>query len=802
MYHAPDSNSRQLTLANGAAQAPVPQRLVYLEPYEAPAAASVDSPSTTWEFIQLLRARKWTLLLFALAGIGLAGLVSLKQTPIYLARTTLELHETGQVLGTLKDMAAGEGRITPEAYLSTQVKVLQSTSLRRRVEQRLRTGATEQDSNGLLPPIPSLGSGPSVAAPAPTGDAKAGVPSATAAMASTGPTGAAPAPAHPKPWTGELPEAETEIKSFGSARILEILCESPDAHYAADFANTMAEEYIQSSMEARWGVAQRTSTWLNRQLAEMRAKLEQSEAQLQNYQRSAGLVITDEQGKDNVAEEKLRQLQAEYSRAEAERVAKQSVYEVAMSAAADTVPQVIDDGRLSGYHARIAELKRELAEKSAALTPAHPQVIRLNAQIGEMETTLRRERANIIARIKNDYDAAARREKMLEDSYRRQMQNVSDNSTKSIYYGLLKREVETNRRLYDELLQKMKELSIGQALPTSNIRVLDPADVPYAPYKPRHAQNMALGLAAGLILGCLFVFTSDHVNRSLKAPGEASYYLKVPELGVIPSSEAVAPAKLPKIDTDNGFMPLQEGVNGAWSANGAGSVELITWQDRPSVVAESYRSTLASILAARGLKDRPRVILVTSVDRGEGKSTTVSNLGIALAEINQRVLLLDADLRKPHLHKIFNLPNAWGLSNLLRERISLKDSPIEALVKPTDIENLYLLPSGPGTVSIANLLYSNRMAELIDRLRGEFDTVIIDTPPMLYLSDARVLGRLADGAILVLRAGKTTRDAAMIAKQRLNDDGIHILGTVLNGWNPKDKNRYGYYRYNYTSDNS
>lgn len=777
----------------GGSTLPGPQRVVYLEPLETPA-ATVESPSGLYDFLQLLRARKWLLLLFALAGTGLAGLISLKQTPLYLARTSLELHEGGQLLGTMREMAA-DARMTPEAYLSTQVKVLQSLSLRRRVEERLRTGSAQPDGHGLLPPIP----------PAPK-------PAQTGAMASTA-AGAIVASASPvvsgggkqeangnKVWTGRQPGARAEIRSFGMARILEILVESPDPQYAAAFANGMAEEFIQSSMEARWGVAQRTSTWLNRQLAEMRAKLEQSEAQLQNYSRNAGLVITDENGKDNVAEEKLRQLQAEYGRAEAERVAKQSVYEVATTAASDTVPQVIDDGRLSGYQTRIAELKRELAEKSAALTPAHPQVIRLNAQLAEMETTLRRERANIIARIKNDYDAALRRERMLEGAYRQQMRAVSDNSTKSIYYGLLKREVETNRRLYDELLQKMKELSIGQALPTSNIRVLDAADVPFLPYKPQHMTNMLLGLLAGVVLGCLFVFTSDHVNRSLKAPGEASYYLKVPELGVIPSSSSVAPAKLPKIDSDNGMMPMQEGANGAWGG-GQGSVELITWQDRPSVVAESYRSTLASILASRGPKDRPRVILVTSVDRGEGKSTTVSNLGIALAEINQRVLLLDADLRKPHLHKIFNLPNAWGLSNLLRERISLKDSPIEALVKPTDIENLYLLPSGPGTVSIANLLYSNRMAELLERLRGEFDTVIIDTPPMLYLSDARVLGRLAEGAILVLRAGKTTRDAAMLAKQRLSDDGINILGTVLNGWNPKDKNRYGYYRYDHSSEN-
>jgi polysaccharide biosynthesis transport protein len=285
------------------------------------------------------------------------------------------------------------------------------------------------------------------------------------------------------------------------------------------------------------------------------------------------------------------------------------------------------------------------------------------------------------------------------------------------------------------------------------------------------------------------VVASEFVNRSVRAPGESPFHLRVPELGVIPSRAAVADqVLLPNI------LPSKAGVNGSKP-----KLELVTWQDRPSLLAEDYRNALTSILAANA-KGRPRVILITSAGHGEGKSSTVSNLGIALAEINQRVLLIDADLRKPRLHDIFNLPNTWGLSDLLREKSSLLDCPIEALARKSEVDGLYVLPSGPGTVSITNLLYSTRMADLVERVRNDFDITIIDTPPMSYLSDARVLGQLADAAILVIRAGRTTRAEARTAKQRLVDDGIKVLGTILNGWEPKAKAKYGYgYGYGYTA---
>jgi receptor protein-tyrosine kinase len=209
-------------------------------------------------------------------------------------------------------------------------------------------------------------------------------------------------------------------------------------------------------------------------------------------------------------------------------------------------------------------------------------------------------------------------------------------------------------------------------------------------------------------------------------------------------------------------------------------------------MAESFRSTVTSILHSVENGASPRVILVSSAIRAEGKTTVVSNLGIALAEISQKVLLIDGDMRKPRLNEVFNLPNDWGLTDLLREKSSLRDCPLDALVKRTQMPQLSILTSGPATNSISNLLYSHRMLELLQRLRSEFDIVLIDTPPMLDISDARILGRLADAAILVFRAGKTSREAAMAAKCRLIDDGIPVLGTILNAWDVKNMGGYGY----------
>jgi receptor protein-tyrosine kinase len=294
-----------------------------------------------------------------------------------------------------------------------------------------------------------------------------------------------------------------------------------------------------------------------------------------------------------------------------------------------------------------------------------------------------------------------------------------------------------------------------------------------------------LGLFAGGFFGIVFIFMHDRADRSIQAPGEASLYLDLPELGVIPSADAAL---------SRTFAYYRQARSAETSKtekeNGKGPVELVTWQKKPSVLADSFRSTLASILYTGENGNRPRVIALTSASPQEGKTTVASNLALALAEIGRRVLLIDGDLRKPRLHEIFRASNVWGLSDLLEG--TKPPEGLETMVVGTSYRDLYLLPAGSVSSSISNLLHSPRVVELLQRMRQQFDMVIIDTPPMLQMPDARVLGKLTDGVILVVRSARTAKETAAAAGQRLAEDGTRVLGTVLNEWDPRTTSHAGY----------
>ncbi|HHN73507.1 MAG TPA: polysaccharide biosynthesis tyrosine autokinase, partial [Thermopetrobacter sp.] len=243
-----------------------------------------------------------------------------------------------------------------------------------------------------------------------------------------------------------------------------------------------------------------------------------------------------------------------------------------------------------------------------------------------------------------------------------------------------------------------------------------------------------------------------------------------------------------------GLLP-EVGESGNGEAE-AVPVELTVWKRKPTLMAESFRAALTSILFSGQNGDQPRVVTLTSPGPQEGKTTVASNLAVALAEINRKVLLIDADLRKPRQHQIFNVSKDHGLAEILLERGPLSEESLNGSIRATEVENLYLLPAGEQTLGSTNLLYSSRMAELLERLDEAFDMILIDTPPMMQIPDARILGRLSDAVILVLRAGQTTRDTALAARERLAADGTRVLGTILNYWDPK-KSSGGYYHYYY-----
>jgi polysaccharide biosynthesis transport protein len=293
----------------------------------------------------------------------------------------------------------------------------------------------------------------------------------------------------------------------------------------------------------------------------------------------------------------------------------------------------------------------------------------------------------------------------------------------------------------------------------------------------------------GLFVGVGFVLMRDRFNRNIESPGLSPAYLRLPELGVIPAARLASRrfARLPA----SARVPLQlKGTeqNGAFREH--------------ATLAEAYRATLTSILLPTLHGVSPRVLVLTSPDPGAGKTTVTSNLGMATAEIGRRVLLIDADLRRPRLHRLFEIPNSFGLTDILRITTPLEEIPVNQLVRQTKILGLCLVPSGPTTDGLTSLLYSPRLTEFLERIAKEFDLVLIDAPPMLHFADARVLGRHSDGVILVLRSGQTKRDAAMLARQRFDEDGTCVLGTILNSWdlkNPRSPYAYAYndaYKYN------
>jgi len=709
------------------------------------------------EFGRVLLRYKGTLLGILAFTLLVTAAISYWQTPIYRASVSLEIQGINENFLNLRevDPTATPISYTTDTYIQTQAEVLQDRALLDRVVARLSLDQRREFSSdtGLWRRIARLLR--------------------------------LPAPPPPTPAEQALAVARDNLRVVPTrqSRIIRMHYDSQDPQTAADFVNTLSEEFINYSLEARWTATTGTKAWLQDQLAGLRSRLEQSEQTLQSYASQHGLLLTG--AKDSVAEEKLRQLQTELSRAEADRMARRSLYEVVARTGGSAVPTALDSPTLRDYQMRLTELRRQRAELEPLLKPENYKMVRLEAQIRELEAALRQEREQIVLRSKNEYDAALTRESQLTAAYARQSGLVSDQAVLAIRYSVLLRDVETNRQLYDAMLQRVKEAEIASAIRPSNIRLIGPASLPSAPYKPNLPLNLAIGAVGGWFLGCGAVVYRYRTRRRLETPGDTVSCLRLPELGTIPAARSA--------------VPRSEGLRGMLGLDrSAGAVELITWQSKVSEMSESFRSTLLSILSARNGNPAPLTLVVTSPCAGEGKTTVTSNLAIAMAETGRRVLIVDADLRNPRLQEVFGVANSWGLSDLIGDDNSIDQLPASALARATQIPNLFLIPSGPGVENVPALLHAPRLAVLLKRFREEFDFVLVDAPPVLQFSDARIVARWTDGVVLVVRSNRTRTDAALEAARRLLLDSAPVLGTILNDWDPESKlDRYSYDRYGY-----
>lgn len=725
-----------------------------------------DQQNGLTAYLHLLLSHKLILSAAVLAGVICGYAYFTLKPKVYRVQATIEFQDLNEAMITSQRPDGPGASYTSDAYIATQIRILQSESLLRRALETAQSTdplrrVKEAESSDALKWKPAHGGERSKLTSAEPSD--------------------------------RLPELMSGLKvhSPEGTRIVEITCNSSTPQLAADFVNALIGEYTEESLEARWNAAKRTGTWLNSQMDSLREKVKKSDEELVAYARSAGLTITGE--KENITDEKLRQLQTELSRAQADRAQAQSRYELTISSPASSLAEVLDHGPLRDYQVRLTDLRRQFAELSSVLTPAHRSVQRVQAQITELEGIMEKERSNVLGRIRNEYQAARQREQLVGAALARQTELVAQQANKMAQYSLFKREADSNRALYDVMLQKVKEYGITSALKSSHIRVIDPAKAPRRPYSPNFAWSTGLGLAGGLLVGMVGIVLRDHASPTFKAPGEASSCLNVAELGVIPVSRDSA-FRRKKGAQLAGMLGLGTATN-----VGATSTEINVWHNGPSIFADSFRTTLVPILFSVG--KRNQVIAVCSPGSNEGKTTATSNFGVALAEAGYRVLLLEGDLRKPRLHRVFGLPAEPGLADVLAEQDGPDDLKLDGIIRRTSFPKLSILTAGTPRLRTTNLLYSAELKRLLAQLRRNYDIVLIDTPPLLFLPDARILGGLSDSTILVLRAHQTLQADANLARQRLAEDGTPLFGVVLNHWDPNygSNRRYDAYL-RYSSD--
>ncbi|HTF66564.1 MAG TPA: polysaccharide biosynthesis tyrosine autokinase, partial [Edaphobacter sp.] len=508
--------------------------------------------------------------------------------------------------------------------------------------------------------------------------------------------------------------------------------------------------------------------------------LQTSEDALQAYARQNQLIFTDQEDDTNVATEKLKQLQQELSTATGDRIAKQSRFELAKSSPPEALADVLHDENLEESRSKVEDKRRQIADLSAVFNPEYTKLKRVQAELTALEATYDNGRTNMLKSIENDYQQAISKEALLLAAYNAQTAEVTALSQKQIQYNILKRELDSNRQLYDTMLQQTKQASLASAMRASNVRVVDPAEIPTIPVFPNFKLNSAIGLFVGLLLSTVIVILRERADRTLQQPSDIKLWTDLAELGTIPRASTGIEATYGKYGAS---LPGAKRDRALRPRNQPRPVELITSEYKSSVIAEAFRSVLTSLLFVGENGSRPRVIVFTSSSPSDGKTTVVSNLAIATAEIRRKILVIDADLRRPRMHSIFNLPNDRGLTDLLSEDFS--ERSLTSLIHRTNIEGLDVLPGGPPAQAAAHLLHSPNFAAMLSMLRKEYDMILIDTPPMYQMTDARVAGRLADAVVLVARAGQTTRDSLLVIKDRFVEDRIRVLGAILNDWDPK-----------------
>jgi polysaccharide biosynthesis transport protein len=709
-----------------------------------------DSPLR--EYLRVLIKRKW--LVFSCLAIifGVVALATMRSTRIYDAVGSIAINKTDPAILNLKESANGSAAdYFDPTDLDTEVRILKSDLLALQVIKQLNLD--KQPEFGGTEPAPSDSLGLTTDALQPDSE------KTTALLNGF--------------------KAGLRVTLVPNTRIIEIHYRSADKNLAANVVNTLINTYIEQNFKTRFESTMQASDWLSKQLVDLEMKVQTSQEKLVQYQKQHEILGIDE--KQNITTSKLDELNKELTAAESDRMQKESVYRLVQSgdpdtaAAAATSAGTGSSGLMEKMREQEADLKIQVAQLSTQFGTSYPKVVQLNTQLKEVDTQLQTEMTKVVSRVRSGYLAALQHESMLRQALDNQKQEANKLNESAIEYSLLKRDVESYRTLYEGLMEKLKEAGVTAGLRSNNIRSVDKARVPTYPSEPNVPRNLTFALALGLSTGIGLAFLLEGIDNTVRTPEQAQAISALPSLGMIP------------LGSRSGIEAAAKRLTVASSRE---AVELVT-QSRPqSQMAESYRALRTSLLLT-SLGGPPKVILVTSALPQEGKTTTSINTAIVLAQKGTRVLLIDADLRRPSIHKTLGMGPKTGLSNVLTGNATLQQAVARSSILPT----LFVLTAGTPPPNPAELLASSNMRDILAELREQYDHIIVDTPPTLSVTDAVVMSTRADAVVLVIRSGQTTKQALRRARDLLMQVNARVAGVLLNAVDLTSPDYYYYYEY-------
>jgi polysaccharide biosynthesis transport protein len=701
------------------------------------------------DYLLILRKHQWLILTSLLTLVTMVTIASFKMKPIYEATARVEIGRESTSILPFQDPSSYDAYLDMENYIETQVKILQSETVASQTIRSLNL-ANHSDFGGQpgkVIDLPILGSRAS---------------------------------------TEQSPTVSTflrrlSVKRVPNSRLLDVKFESTDPQLAARVANAHIENYIEQHFRSRYETAMQASNWLAGQLDELKIKVEKTEDNRLAYERKNQIWTIDE--KQNITTQKLSDLNKELTTAQADRMKKEADHQMGHAGNVDAIPAVRDSLVIQDLIRKRSEASAQYSEALSQYGPNFPKVLRLQERLKELDQLLAREKANIVNGLESEYRMAQQRETLISQALEKQKAEANQLGENLVQYNILKREAEANKQLYEGLLQKLKEAGISAGLRSSNIRVVDPALVPMSPSRPQKARNILLAFLIGLVGGVGLAFVREYLDNTVKTPDDVEFLAHLPSLAVIPDFAAA-----------NGRRRLlKDSSPGPSEAR----VELVSHTLPQSQVSEAFRSLRTALLLSRAERP-PQVILVTSPLPQEGKTTTAVNLAVTLAQLGDRTLLVDADLRKPGVTQALGLGDGSyaGLSSYLAGVSSLE---LVTVPHPV-ITSLAAIPTGPIPPNSADLLSSRRLSEAISSLRRGFKFVVIDSPPTIVATDAVILSVLADGVILVARSGQTPKGAFTRAKAQLAGVKCRLLGVVLNAVNANSPTYYHYREYYYYRD--